>query len=98
MQIVGSATDLIPGESWIIHRDTSVKAFFGDANGDGKIGISNIFSKIAVSDDGKTLTLSGGVIPVNSHFTDQIFAYTTDGSTSKAAIDASFDGVFVPPT
>jgi hypothetical protein len=72
MKIIGSANDLIPGVSWRVTRDPHVNAFFGDANGDGKIGVSNIFSKITVSNDGKSVTLSGGVIPVNSHFTDQL--------------------------
>jgi len=97
MQIIGSAKDLIPGVSWIITPDPNAKVFFGDANGDGKIGISNIFSDITVSDDGKTLVLSGGVIPANGHFTDQVLAYTTDGKPASAGIDGSFDGIFVPP-
>jgi hypothetical protein len=62
-------------------------------NGDGKMGISNIFSKISVSDDGKTLVLSGGVIPPNSHFTDQIISSTTDGMPFKVGVDGSFGGV-----
>ena len=77
-------------------RDPTVDAFFGDANDDGKIGLSNIFSSIVVSDGGKTITLSGGVIPVDGHFTDIANAFTTDGLPFFAGVDTSFGGVFVP--
>jgi len=97
MQIIGTANDVIPGESWTITRDPNVNAVFGDANGDGRIGVSDIFKKITVSDDGKTITLSDGVIPVNSLFTDRIFAFTADGSSVKVGVDGSFDGILVPP-
>jgi hypothetical protein len=83
-------------DSWLITRDPTVDAFFGDANDDGKIGLSNIFSSIVVSDGGKTITLSGGVIPVDGHFTDIANAFTTDGLPFFAGVDTSFGGVFVP--
>ena len=80
----------------MITRDPNVDAFFGDANGDGKIGLSNIFSSIVVSDGGKTITLSGGMIPVGGHFTDIAHSFTTDGLPFFAGVDTSFDGVLVP--
>jgi hypothetical protein len=49
LSIIGSAfhpTDT--QDSWLITRDPSVDAFFGDANGDRKIGLSDIFSSIVV--------------------------------------------------
>jgi hypothetical protein len=98
MKIIGSANDLIPGVSWTIDRGAHVNAFFADVNGDGKIGISNIFSKISVSNDGKTLVLSGGVIPPNSHFTDQIISSTSDGMPFKVGVDGSFGGAIACPT
>ena len=83
-------------DSWLITRNPNVDAFWGDANGDGEIGLSNIFSSIVVSDGGKTITLSGGVIPVNGHFTDTAYAFTTDGLPFFAGVDTSFGGVRVP--
>ena len=46
--------------------------------------------------DGRTITLSNGLIPTESHFTDYIFSYTTDGLSFTAAVEGSFDGVPVP--
>ncbi len=98
LSIIGSAFNPNDDqESWLITRDSNVDAFFGDANGDGKVGLSDIFSSIVVSDGGKTITLSGGVIPVGGHFTDIAFAYTTDGQTFRAGVDTSFDGVVPEP-
>jgi len=97
LSIIGSAFHPTGSQdSWLITRDPSVDAFFGDANGDGQIGLSNIFSSIVVSDGGKTITLSGGVIPVDGHFTDIANAFTTDGLPFFAGVDTSFGGVFVP--
>ena len=96
MKIIGSAIDLIPGVSWTVTRDPHVNASFGDANGDGKIGVSNIFSKITISHDGRTLVLSDGVIPSNSHFTDRIFSSTSDGLPAAVGVDGSFHGVLAP--
>jgi hypothetical protein len=94
--IIGSSFQPDTQDTWIITRDPNVDAFFGDANGDGKVGLSDIFSTITVSNGGRTLTFSDGVIPADSHFTDYIFAYTTDGLPFKAGVDTSFDGVSVP--
>jgi PEP-CTERM motif len=95
--IIGSASHPTHTEdAWLITRDPSVDATFGDADGDGQIGQSNIFSSIVVSDGGKTITLSGGLIPRGGHFTDISHASTTDGLDFFAGVDASFDGVLVP--
>jgi hypothetical protein len=98
LSIIGSATHPTNSEdAWLIQRDSSFDAIFGDANHDGHIGSSNIFSSIVVSPDGKTITLSGGLIPADGHFTDIAHAFTTDGQTEVfAGVDTSFDGVFVP--
>jgi hypothetical protein len=62
----------------VVTPDPNVDAFFGDANGDGKVGLSDIFSTITVSNGGRTLTLSDGLIPAGSHFTDYIFSFLHD--------------------
>jgi hypothetical protein len=95
LAIIGSSFEPIP-YTFTITRDPNIDAFWGDANGDGKIGLSDIFSTITVSSDGRTLTLSDGVIPVGGRFTDYIYSFTTDGLTFRAGVDASFEGVFVP--
>jgi hypothetical protein len=98
LSIIGSAFHPTGSQlSWLITRDPNVDAFFGDANGDGKIGQSDIFSSIVVSDGGKTITLSGGVIPVGGHFTDIANSFTTDGLPFSAGLDTSFDGVLAVP-
>src|SRR3954469_18689479 len=96
MTIVGSSQELIEGVSWLVTPDPNVDARFCDANGDGKVGLSDIFATITVSNDGRTLTLSNGLIPAGSHFTDYIFSYTTDGLPFTAALEGSFGGVLVP--
>jgi hypothetical protein len=98
LSIIGSAFNVNDSQgAWLITRDPNVDAFFGDADGDGATGLSDIFSSIVVSDGGKTITLSGGVIPVNGHFTDIAHAFTTDGQTLRAGVDTSFDGVVPEP-
>jgi hypothetical protein len=95
--IIGSASHPTHSEDgWVVTRDPSVDATFGDVDGDGKIGLSNVFSSIVVSPDGKTLTLSGGLIPAGGHFTDIFQSSTTDGLDFFAGVDTSFGGVFVP--
>jgi PEP-CTERM motif len=95
--IIGSASHPTNSEdAWLVTRDPSVDAIFGDADGDGKIGLSDVFSSIVVSDGGKTITLSGGLIPRDGHFTDIFHASTTDGLPFFAAVDTSFGGVLVP--
>jgi hypothetical protein len=88
----------------VVTPDPNVDAFFGDANGDGKVGLSDIFSTITVSNGGRTLTLSDGLIPAGSHFTDYIFSCvtisdscTTDSSDKVfAALEGTFGGVLAP--
>jgi hypothetical protein len=95
--IIGSASHPTGTEdAWLITRDPSVDATFGDADGDGNIGLSNVFSSIVVSDGGKTITLSGGLIPAGGHFTDIFHASTTDGRSFFAGVDTSFGGIAVP--
>jgi hypothetical protein len=95
--IIGSASHPTGTEdAWLVTPDPSVDASFGDADGDGKIGLSDIFSSIVVSDGGKTITLSGGLIPLGGHFTDISHAFTPGDVPFFAAVDVSFDGVFVP--
>jgi hypothetical protein len=95
--IIGSASHPTGMEdAWLVTRDPTVGATFGDADGDGEIGLSNIFSSIVVSDGGKTITLSGGLIPRDGHFTDIFHASTTDGLPFFAGVDTSFGGVLVP--
>jgi hypothetical protein len=97
LSIIGSAFHPTgEQDGWLITRDANVDATFGDANGDGQIGLSNIFSSIVVSDGGKTITLSGGLIPVGGHFTDITNSLTTDGLPFFAGVDTSFDGVRAP--
>jgi hypothetical protein len=95
LAIIGSSYEPVQ-YTFTITRDPNVDAFWGDANGDGKIGLSDIFSTITASNDGRTLTLSDGVIPVGGRFTDYLYSYTTDRLTFRAGVDASFDGVYVP--
>jgi len=95
--IVGSASHPTGEEdAWLVTRDPNVDATFGDADGDGKIGLSNVFSSIVVSDGGKTITLSGGLIPRNGLFTDIFHSSTTDGLNFFAGVDTSFGGTLVP--
>jgi len=97
LSIIGSATHPTNSEdAWLVTRDPSVDASFGDADGDGKIGSSDIFSSIVVSDGGETITLSGGLIPVGGHFTDISHASTSDGLPFFAGVDTGFDGVLAP--
>jgi hypothetical protein len=95
LQIVGTAVEPEPG-NFTFTLDPSVSAFWGDVNGDGETGLSDIFSTITVSDDRRTTIFSDGLIPVGGRFTDFIFSATDDGAPFTALVFASFDGVFVP--
>jgi hypothetical protein len=75
----------------------NVSAFWDDANGDGKVGLSDIFSTVTLSEDRRTVTFSDGLIPVGGRFTDFIFSMTDDGEPFKAAVYASFDGFLAVP-
>jgi hypothetical protein len=95
LSIIGLADEPIPF-TFTIDRGP-VDAIWGDANGDGFIGSSDIFSSIVVSPDQKTIVFSGGLIPVGGRFTDFIYSTTTAGeAVFKAGVDASFAGVAVP--
>ena len=100
LQIVGKADEFGNPDmgifDFVITPDPNVNAFWGDVNGDGAVGLSNIFSTVTVSDNGKRITFSDGLIPVNGRFTDFIFSMTDDGKPFKAGVHAWFDGVKVP--
>ena len=96
LQIVGSAVEPVPFD-FTITLDPNVNAFFGDVNGDGKTGLSDIFSTITLSADHRTITYSDGLIPVGGRFTDSIFSMTDSGEPFKAGVYTSFDGFLAVP-
>lgn len=96
LQIVGSAVEPVPFD-FTITLDPNVSAFFGDANGDGKVGLSDIFSTITLSADRRTITYRDGLIPVGGRFTDSIFSMTDNGEPFKAGVFTSFDGFLAVP-
>jgi hypothetical protein len=51
-----------------------VSAFFSDVNGDGKVGVSDIFKTVTLSADHRTVTFSDVLIPVGGRFTDSILS------------------------
>ncbi len=71
LKIVGSAVEPEPFD-FTITLDPNVNAFFGDVNGDGKAGLSDIFSTITLSADRRTITYSDGLIPVGGRFTHRL--------------------------
>jgi hypothetical protein len=91
LQIVGTADEPEPFD-FTVNRDPDVNARFGDVNGDGKLGVSDIFETITVSHDEKTIAFADGVIPAGGIFTDYIYSETSDGKPFLAAIDSRFDG------
>jgi PEP-CTERM motif len=96
LQIVGSAVEPVPFD-FTITLDPNVSAFFGDANGDGKTGLSDMFSTITLSADHRTITYSDGLIPVGGRFTDFLFSMTDNGEPFKAGVYTSFDGFLAVP-
>jgi hypothetical protein len=96
LEIVGSVVEPVPFD-FTITLDPNVSAFFGDANGDGKIGLSDIFSTITLSADHRTITYSDGLIPVDGRFTDYLFSMTDDGEPFKGGVYTSFDGFLAVP-
>ncbi len=64
-------------------------------DGDGQVGVSDIFSSIAVSADGKEIRFEEGLVPVNGRFTD-IHLAMSDNPPDLAGIDSFFTGNFVP--
>ena len=93
LRLVGTATDTLdPGT---IVRGP-VDAVWGDADGDGRVGLSDIFSTITVSADGKEIRVEGGLIPVDGRFTD-IHLARSDNPPELAGIESSFTGVQAVP-
>jgi hypothetical protein len=92
LRLIGTATDTEnPGT---IVRGP-VDAVWGDVDGDSVTGLSDIFSTIIVSPDGKEIRFEDGLIPVGGRFTD-IHLAMSDHPPDFAGIDCSFTGVFVP--
>jgi len=96
LQIVGSAVEPEPF-NFTFTLDPNVSAFWGDVNGDGKVGVSDIFDTVTLSADHRTVTFSGGLIPVGGRFTDSLLSITDTGEPFKAGINASFDGFLAVP-
>ena len=96
LKIVGSAVEPEPFD-FTITLDPNVNAFFGDVNGDGKAGLSDIFGTITLSADHRTITYSDGLIPVGGRFTDFLFSMTDNGEPFKAGVYTSFDGFQAVP-
>lgn len=95
LSLIGTAVEPEPF-NFIVTRGP-VDAIWGDANGDGSVGSSDIFGSITLSPDMKTIFFSGGVIPVGGRFTDFHYAAVTAGESAfLAGIDASFTGTAVP--
>ena len=59
---------------------SNVSAFWGDVNGDGRVGV------VTLSAGHSTVTFSFGLIPVGGRFTDFIFSTTDDEEPFKAGI------------
>lgn len=96
LSLVGTAVEPEPF-NFTVTRDPGVDAIWGDVDGDGFIGHSDIFSTITVSPDGRTITFSDGLIAVGERFTDFNLAMTLSGAPFLAAVDASFTGVVAVP-
>jgi hypothetical protein len=92
LRLIGTANDT--REPATIVRGP-VDAVWGDVDGDGRIGVSDIFSNVVVSPDGKEIQFSGGVIPVGGRFTDIHLAWSED-PPMFAGIDSSFTGSAIP--
>jgi hypothetical protein len=89
LRLIGTATDTEdPGT---VVRGP-VDAVWGDVDGDGQVGRSDIFSGIIVSPDGKEIRFEGGLIPVGGRFTD-IHLAVSDNPPDFAGIDSFFSGV-----
>ncbi len=59
LSIVGTADEPEPF-NFTVDRDPNVDAVWGDANEDGKIGLSDIIAVTEVSEDGRTISFSEG--------------------------------------
>jgi hypothetical protein len=92
LRLIGTATDTEDPGSVV---RGPVDAVWGDVNGDGRIGLSDIFTTIRVSADGKEIRFEDGLIPVGGRFTD-IHLARSDRPPEFAGVDATFTGVAVP--
>jgi hypothetical protein len=92
LKLIGTATD--SEDPGTIVRGP-VDAVWGDVNGDGQIGLSDIFATFTVSSDGKEIRAENGLIPVGGRFTD-IHLAMSNNAPDFAGIDASFTGILVP--
>jgi hypothetical protein len=92
LKLIGTATD--SEDPGTIVRGP-VDAVWGDVNGDSMVGVSDIFSTVVVSPDGKEIHFEGGLIPVGGRFTD-IHLAASDHPPDFAGIDATFTGIYVP--
>jgi hypothetical protein len=92
LRIIGTGTNTLdPGT---IVRGP-VDAVWGDVNGDGQIGLSDIFTSFTVSADGKELRVENGSIAPGGRFTD-IHLARSDDPPELAGIDSSFSGNAIP--
>jgi hypothetical protein len=89
LRIIGTAVEPEPF-NFEVFPDPDVDAFFGDVDGDGLVGLSDIFPTIKVLDGGRTLQLKGGTIAPGERFTDFNLAMTSDGAPFLAAFVATF--------
>jgi hypothetical protein len=96
IRIAGSATGHEIGDGPIARMP--VDATWGDVDGDGRIGQSDIFGTITVSVDGTTISLTDGIVPPGMGFTDiHLAAMTVPGETPlRVALDSWFTGIFIP--
>jgi hypothetical protein len=83
---------------------------WGDVNGDGKIGVSNLFANIEVDNNfiledsgdfyqAPRVTFTGGVIPLGTSFVTQFLTQpdlTVTGNAGPLLVGGSYDGVPVP--
>jgi len=89
LRLIGTATDTRdPGT---VVRGP-VDAVWGDVDGDGRIGSSDIFGTITVSADGKEIDFRDGLIPIDGRFTDIMLAHS-DHPPDFAGVDSWFAGV-----
>ncbi|MCA9218263.1 MAG: hypothetical protein KDB27_34580 [Planctomycetales bacterium] len=84
LNIIGTGTDT--DDPRTIVRDASVDARFGDVDGDGSI-LSDIFTNYSISDDGKTIEFTGGMLAPGERFTD-IHLALSDNPPDLAGIDS----------
>jgi hypothetical protein len=92
LRIVGTGTNTVDPATII---RGPVDAVWGDVNGDGQIGVSDIFSSFTVSADGKELRVESGFIIPGGRFTD-IHLALSDTVPELAGVDSSFSGNAVP--